>query len=263
MNRRGVLPSDDFGPLLPGPAFGGLARVTKVLFTLGCFQQEETCPKCNHTCKLKTDTRMKKLKDGSEREYTEMSFRCTRRKCQTRIHFVDRTIWANIKDRILFIFVVNAFLNRSSTQSIVNNTGCKAKTAEKYLKIIKKSLFLENEFEKREMLLGGDGETVQIDESCVFSRKYGVGGVLETSRHGWVFGIIEDKPDGLLFIQMVRTKDAATLKQIIKDHVREKTTIFTDCWPSYNGLEKEKGFKHYSVNHSEHFVEVQQQQMDP
>ena len=154
-------------------------------------------------------------------------------------------------------------VNWSSTQSIVNDTGCKAKTVEKYLKIIKNSLFIENEFEKREMLLGWDGDRVQIDESCVFSKKCGVGRVLETSRHGWVFGIIEDKPDGRLDIQMVRTKDATTLKRIIKDHVREKTTIFTDCWPSYNGLEKEKGFKHFSVNHSEHFVEVHQQQMDP
>ena len=164
---------------------------------------------------------------------------------------------------VLFVFLDNAFLNRATTQSVVNDTGCKAKTAEKYLKIIKNSLFLEKELEKSEMFLGGDGETVQIDESCVFSRKYGVGRVLETTKHGWVFGIIEDKPGGRLYIQMVRSKDAATLKQIIKDHVRDKTTIFTDCWPSYNGLEMIKGYKHNSVNHSEHFVEVQQQQMDP
>ena len=77
-----------------------------------------------------------------------------------------------------------------------------------------------------------------------------------------MFGIIEDKPDGRLYIQMVRNKDAVTLKQIIKDQVRDKTTIFTDCWPSYDGLEKMKGYKHYSVNHSEHFVEVQQHQID-
>ena len=42
------------------------------------------------------------------------------------------------------------------------------------------------------MLIDGDGETVQIDESYVFSRKCGVGRALEASRHGWVFGINED-----------------------------------------------------------------------
>ena len=184
MSWRKDVQSDDFGPLLAREPFGGLAHVSKVLFSLGCFQQEELCPKCNHPCKLKMDVRLKSLKDGREGEYTEMTYRCSHRKCQARVHFIDRTIWTVIKDRILFVFAVNAFLSRATTQSVVDNTGCKAKPAEKYLKIIKNSLFLENELEKREMLLGGDGETVQIDESCVFSRKYGVGRVLETTRHG-------------------------------------------------------------------------------
>ena len=108
-----------------------------------------------------------------------MSFRCTRRKCQARIHFVDRTIWANIKDRILFLFVVNAFLNRSSTQSIVNDTGCKAKTAEKYLKIIKNSLFLENELEKSEMLLGGMGRLSRSTNRASFQGSMVLAGCLK------------------------------------------------------------------------------------
>ena len=53
---------------------------------------------------------------------------------------------------------------------VVNDTQCKPKTAEKYLRIIKNALFLENEEEKRTMLLSGRGEKVQADESCVFSR---------------------------------------------------------------------------------------------
>ena len=157
---------------------------------------------------------------------------------------------------MLFVFAVNAFLNRATTQSFVNDTGCKPKTAEKYLRIIKNALFLENEEEKRTMRLGGRGETVQADESCVFSRKYEVGRVLQLTQQGWVFGVVEDRPDGRLYIQMVRHKDAQTLQTIIKDHVADGTTIHTDGWPAYNGLNKVNGFKHYSVNHSEHFVEM-------
>ena len=168
----------------------------------------------------------------------------------------DNTIWSVVKDRVLFVYAVNTFLNRATTQSIVNDTECKPMTAEKYLRIIKNALFLENEEEKRTMLLGGRGEKVQADESCVFSRKYGVGRVLELTQQGWVFGVVEDKPDGRLYIQMVRHEDAQTLQSIIKDHVANGTTIFTDGWSSYNGLNKVNGFKHYSVNHSEHFVEM-------
>ena len=103
------------------------------------------------------------------------------------------------------------------------------------MRIVKNALFLENEEEKRVMLLGGKGETVQADESCVFKRKYGVGRILEVSRQGWLFGVVEDKPDGRLFIQMIKHKDATTLQQLIKDHVEKESTIFTDCWPPILG----------------------------
>ena len=261
--RNGTLPPDDFGPLLPGPAFGGMVHVTKILFSLGCFQQEVTCPKCSKTCKLRTTTRKKQLKDEQEKEYVDFSIRCQSRKCRTYIPFIDNTIWRKVKDRVLFVFVVNAFLNRNSTQSIVDQTGCKQKTAEKYMRIVKNALFLENEEEKMGMLLGGKGETVQADESCVFKRKYGVGRILEVSRQGWLFGIVEDRQDGRLFIQMIKHKDATTLQQLIKDHVEKESTIFTDCWPSYNGLDKVNEYKHYNVNHSQNFVETKPLQMTP
>ena len=195
------------------------------------------------------------MKDEREREYVEFALRCPSRKCRTYIPFIDNTIWAKVKDRVLFVFVVNAFLDRNSTQSVVDQTGCKPKTAEKYMRILKNALFLENEVEKQTMVLGGRGEIVQADESCVFKRKYGVGRILEVSRQGWLFGAVEDKPDGRLFIQMIRRKDATTLQQIIEDHVGKGSIIFTDCWPSYNGLGKVNEYQHYNVNHSQNFVE--------
>ena len=60
---------------------------------------------------------------------------------------------------------------QSNNQLDRQRHGEQHKTAEKYLRIIKNALFLENEEEKRTMRLGGRGETVQADESCVFSKK--------------------------------------------------------------------------------------------
>lgn len=37
-------------------------------------------------------------------------------------------------------------------------------------------------------------------------------------------------------------------------HVRDGSTIYTDCWKGYNNLTKE-GFEHMTVNHSLHFVD--------
>ena len=59
--------------------------------------------------------------------------------------------------------------------------------------IIKNALYLENEEEKANMKLGGVGPRVQLDESLVLSRKYNVGRVLKNTKHGWVFGMVQDK----------------------------------------------------------------------
>ena len=86
---------------------------------------------------------------------------------------------------------------------------------------------------------------------------------MRTTQNSWVFGIVEDKPDGLLFLRMVEHKDSQTLKGLIQQHVRENTAIFTDGWPSYDGLDKINGYKHYKVNHKECFVDVQVEVMSP
>ena len=87
--RHKDLPVDDFGPLLPGPAFGGHAHVMNVMFGLGCFQHDERCPKCHAECRLQTTTRTKRLKDGREKQFFETSLRCCYKACRQRLHFVD------------------------------------------------------------------------------------------------------------------------------------------------------------------------------
>ena len=102
------------------------------------------------------------MKDEREREYVEFALRCPSRKRRTYIPFVDNTIWEKVKDRVLFVFVVNAFLDRNSTHSVVDQTVCKPKTAEKYMRILKNVLFLENEVEKQTMVLGGEGKLSKL-----------------------------------------------------------------------------------------------------
>ena len=83
-----------------------------------------------------------------------------------------------------------------------------------------------------------------------------MGRVLVTTTYGWVFGIIEDKPNGKLFLQMVRYRDRETLEPLIESRIRKGTTVFSDSWPSYHNL-MNLGYKHYQVNHKKHFIEVQ------
>ena len=109
-------------------------------------------------------------------------------------------------------------------------TQSNKETFSKNIKIIKNALHLETEEEKQTMKLGGGDCTVQIDESHVFRRKYNIGRQLKITEHGWLFGMVEDKVGGRLYLEMVKERDKPTLEGIIKKHTERWARIFSDCW---------------------------------
>ena len=96
--------------------------------------------------------------------------------------------------------------------------------------------------------IGGPGKIVEIDESKFGKRKYNKGKRVEGE---WVFGGVE-RESSASFMVIVPDRSADTLLRIIKKNIVEGTTIYSDCWRSYNCLETE-GFKHLTVNHSYYF----------
>ena len=163
---------------------------------------------CGSPVKLEV-SRTKKIVGGSVKCYVSGRMRCCRKACRVVISLFENNIWSEIGDRKLFIYVVGGFLDRQSTVSVAASTGSREESLASFA-------------------LGGEGERVQIDESHVFTRKYNVGRTLAITWLGWVFGIIEDKPNGRLFLQMVRERDAQTLERIIADHIPRNTVIFSD-----------------------------------
>ena len=96
--------------------------------------------------------------------------------------------------------------------------------------------------------IGGDGVIVEIDESKFGKRKYNRGKRVEGK---WVFGGVE-RGSNKCFFRVVERRDKKTLLDIIKTSTLPGTTIYSDCWKSYNCLADE-GFEHLRVNHSLHF----------
>jgi len=97
---------------------------------------------------------------------------------------------------------------------------------------------------------GGPGVVVQIDESLVAKRKYNVGHLVQPQ---WVFGLY-DTSTKLGHIQLVDDRSAGTLIPIIQRCVRPGTTIFSDQWSAYRGLQS-LGYVHHTVNHSQNFID--------
>lgn len=100
--------------------------------------------------------------------------------------------------------------------------------------------------------IGGVGHIVEIDESAVSKRKYNRG--KRVGRGGktvWVLGMY-DKEEKEGVILHVEERDKCTMLPEIQRHVKWGTTIWTDQWAAYNGLDN-IGFIHETVNHSNEF----------
>ena len=103
---------------------------------------------------------------------------------------------------------------------------------------------------KRSKKIGGEGCTIEIDESKFGRRKYNVGRVIEGQ---WVFGGI-CRESRAFFMVPVADRTSDTLLSIISEYIEPGSTIISDCWKAYDCLSKE-GYQHLKVNHSVNFVD--------
>lgn len=71
---------------------------------------------------------------------------------------------------------------------------------------------------------------MEIDESKFGKRHGNVGHAVEGV---WVVGGVEVTAARLMFAIAVANRNAATLKQVIGDHVRAGSIVWTDCWAAY------------------------------
>ena len=68
-----------------------------------------------------------------------------------------------------------------------------------------------------------------------------------------MFGGI-DRETKNIFIEPVATRNSHTLLEVIERRIAPNSTIYSDCWKSYNCL-KQAGFIHCAVNHKVNFVD--------
>jgi len=93
-------------------------------------------------------------------------------------------------------------------------------------------------------MLGGSGETVEVDETYIGGRRK-----LAQKYHNKsaVFGAVER--NGWVTTAHVKSTGARVLLHIIEDKIHPGTTINSDEWRGYITLSR-RGYSHTTVNHS-------------
>ena len=102
-------------------------------------------------------------------------------------------------------------------------------------------------------MIGGIGQTLELDETLVVHRKYNVGRVV---RQQWLFGGIIRGSNSQGFLELVPDRRARTLEGVIRRRVRLGTTVMTDIWGGYEHL-AHLGYDHKRVNHSQNFLNAE------
>ena len=94
--------------------------------------------------------------------------------------------------------------------------------------------------------IGGEGHTVEIDESKFGKRKYNRGKRVEGQ---WVFGGIDTETKGIFLIPCPENKrNADTLIPLIERWIKPGTTIISDFWKAYDKIDETR-FNHLKVNY--------------
>jgi transposase-like protein len=97
-------------------------------------------------------------------------------------------------------------------------------------------------------MLGGPDSIVEVDEAKLGRRKFHRGRRIEGQ---WIFGILE-RGTNRCVVDPVKDRTEETLLSEIRKFVLLGTTIISDCWASYGGLDR-MGYRHLTVNHSKCF----------
>jgi hypothetical protein len=205
-------------------------------------EDSRICDKCNG---------IMKIEQGKKRHGFNKRFRCFKRTCRNQSSFWKNTIFkgnhlsiTNIL-RLMYCFSISFGVKKTIAHLNLSPT-----TVIRWFKIFRR-IICADYMNNVEHKIGGAGFTVEIDETHICKRKYGVGRVLLSEAVWLVGGICRET--GEIFLKTTTRRNSNTLSNIILNNVNSGTTIITDCWRGYSGL-SDLNFNHFTVNHSINFV---------
>jgi transposase-like protein len=233
--------------------YGSWQKVYQLYCEYGILEAAMSCKKCGKPMRL---IRNKSFKADLH------CWKCNSCNSKTTIR---KGSWLDNSNLSLFehLKLIYYFLTRYSQESAAHELGRSCQTVNAWYQEFQ-DLCLDEVMEQRQQI-GGVGKIVEIDESKFVTlrsltfrfgkRKYNKGRRVDGT---WVFGGVERSDDHSApvkaFFYPVARRDKDTLLACIKENILPGTTIYSDCWKSYDCL-SDNGYTHLTVNHSVNFVD--------
>src|SRR5271154_6981704 len=145
------------------------------------------------------------------------------------------------------LLIAYLWLSNVKVNSIIAITGHSSTTITAYIKHLNQ--VVASDVDEEECFVGGDQVVVEIDDCKIAKRKHHRG---HHVKGAWIVGGVERTEERRVFVEVVKNRSAATLREIIARRVKPGSIIHTDLWRGYSNLE-EFSVTHETVNHSLHF----------
>jgi transposase-like protein len=218
--------------------------------TLREFQQrfptEDSC--LDHLFQVRYGKNFKCPKCGREGRYSRVSGRrsyqcnwCANQVYPTAGTPFDRTR-TSLRDWFYVMFLFCTTRNGVAAKRVEREIGVTYKTAWRMCHEIRKYMAIVDGDDR----VGGHFHTVEIDETMIGGSVEGKGKGFKDNKT-YVVGLLQRGGDVVTRVAPRITKEA--LHGLVKEHVRNGSTICTDEFASYNGINK-YGFRHLTVHHS-------------
>lgn len=223
------------------PTFGDLihlfsseVRSIGYLMTSGVVLPSYTCI-CGYECKI----------DIGRKRY-----RCYTKSCRKEYSIFKDSFFFKLNLPInKIIHIAHLWLNGATSSFVVQYLGHSKNLVADYYKYFRE--LVADSLNELDFVIGGKNVIVQIDESKFGRRKYNRGHHVEGV---WIFGGVEKTPERKMFLVQVPDRSEETLLHYIQKHVAPDSIIYSDLWRAYVNIGEKLGFRHYTVNHSESFV---------
>lgn len=179
------------------------------------------------------------------------SYRCKTKNCRKEVSILLGTFFETSKIGVKKVLEICLLvLNKVPTEGICSLTGHSSRTVVYWSHHLR--MMLADMVDVTDVVVGGPGVVVEIDESKLGKRKYNRGHRVEGA---WVIGGIERTTEAKVFLVEVQDRTSATIKSILERHVHPGSIVHTDCWSAYTTPCSELDLQHKTVNHSEHYVD--------